>query len=87
MAGLLPTAAAWEQEAAGVPRRGQRRQWAQGKNASHDAPDVVIDWYPTLGVELAERDVKRPLVLIELPEAIQGKVDTLTDTDSGGADE
>jgi hypothetical protein len=41
----------------------------------------------TLGMELAERDVNRPLVLIQLPEAIQGKVDTLTDTDSGGADE
>jgi hypothetical protein len=84
---LLPTAAARKQEAVGVRRVGQRRQGAQGKNASRDAPDVVIDWYPTLGMEFAERDMKRPLVLIQLPEAIQRKVDTLTDTDSGGADE
>jgi hypothetical protein len=38
-------------------------------------------------VELAERNMKRPLVLVQLAKAVEGKIDTLADADSGSADE
>ena len=35
----------------------------------------------------AERDVQRPLVVVQRPETVQGKMDAFSETDSGGTDE
>jgi hypothetical protein len=62
-------------------------QGAQSQNASNDAPDVVVNRHEAFGVELAEGDMKCPQFFPHLPQAIQRKIDTLADADSGGADE
>jgi hypothetical protein len=46
-----------------------------------------MDRYPAFGIQLPERDVKRPLRGADLAQAIQGKIDSLADANSGGADE
>src|SRR5229473_3025120 len=79
--------AAGESEAVRLHRAGRRIQGAQSQNARYDAPDVVVNRHEAFGVELAERDMKCPQFFPHLPQAIQRKIDTLADADSGGADE
>jgi len=63
------------------------KQRAQGQKAIEDAPGVFIDGHPALGMELAHGNMKRPLILMDLPQTIHGKIDTLADADSGETDE
>ena len=66
-----------------------RRQRADRKNASHDPSHVAIGGYQPFGLELAERDMQRPLIHTNLPRTVQQEIDTLVsslaDADSGGA--
>jgi hypothetical protein len=45
------------------------------------------DGHVAFGMELAQWNMKRPLILTDLPQASEGKINTLADAHSGGADE
>ena len=49
--------------------------------------DGIVDRHDTLGVQLAERYVERPLSGSELAQAVKGEIDTLADADASVADE
>jgi hypothetical protein len=83
----MVSAAAWEQEAWRLFRPGGTKQRAQGQKAIEDAPGVFVDRHPAFGVQLAHRNMKGPLIMMDLPQAIHLKIDTLADADSGEVDE
>src|SRR5207302_2860139 len=49
------------------------------------APCLLIDRHPALRMELAQRHVKHRLLLADLLQAIQGKIETFTDADSSSS--
>jgi len=53
--------------------------------ACRDATDVIVHWDPAIGVELAERDVERPVAIAEMPQRVGGKIEKLADAHSGAA--
>ena len=55
------------------------KQRAQQKNAIENAPGGFVDGHVAFGVELAQWNVKHPLILTDLPQAIEGKINTLAD--------
>lgn len=57
-----PRATTRQQEAFRSSQKFRPGQRAQGQNALHDAPNLGIDGNEAFGVQLAERDVKRPLI-------------------------
>ncbi len=76
-----------QQETLGLCQAGGWRQRAQGNNAGHHPLYVILGQNQALGVQLAQRDMQRPLVRPDLPETVQGEIDTFADADSGGAGE
>ena len=81
------TSAAREQPGRGVgPSRG-RGQRAQSQNTRHDLSNIVIGWHEAFGVQLAERDMQRPLIGPQLPQTVPRQIDALADADPGGASE
>jgi hypothetical protein len=83
----MVSAAPWEQGAWRIFRLGGTKQMAQGHKAIEDAPGLFIDGHPAFCVQLAQRNMKGPLIMMDLAQAIHGKIDTLADADSGEVDE
>ena len=48
---------------------------------------LLVDGNQTLGVQLTERHMQRPLVFTQMAQAIQREIDALADTHSGSANE
>ena len=63
-------------------KRGREPETA---GAGQHEPRLLIDWHPTFGMELAERDVERRFLFTDLLQAIHAKIQTFPDTDSGSA--
>ena len=64
---------------------GGRAVLPQCNQACVDATDVIVNGNPAIGVELAERDVQRPVAIAEMPQRIGGEVKKLADAHSGAA--
>jgi hypothetical protein len=84
---LAAAAATREQVAWRLLQQRGAKQSAQGKNAIEDAPGGFVDGHLAFGMELAQWNMKRPLILTDLPQAIEGEIGTLADAHSGEADE
>jgi len=84
---LTAAAATWEQVAWRLFRPRGTEQSAQRKNAIEKAPGGFVDGHLAFGMELAQWNMKRPLILTDLPQAIEGNINTLADAHSGEADE
>jgi hypothetical protein len=84
---LTAAAATGEQVARRLLQLRGAKQSTQGENAIEDAPDGFVDGHLALGMELAQWNMKRPLIRTELPQAIERKINTLANAHSGEADE
>ena len=83
----MAAAAAREQKARRFLRTGGAEQRTKRKNAIKDEPCVFIDRNTVFCVQLAQRDLERPLLGAELAEAIHRKIDALADAHSRKADQ
>ena len=84
---MTAAAATWKQVAWRLLRPRGEKQRAQRKNAIENAPGGFVDGHLAFGMEPAQWNMKRPLMLTDLPQAIERKINTLADAHSGGADE
>ena len=66
---------------------GGGRLGAQSQNAGGRLADLRIGGDQPLGVDLADGNVQRSLVLGHLTEAVQSQIEAFADADSGGAGE
>ena len=80
-------AGARQQQACGAGQVVGRRGGTQSEDAGHDLSNVCIGRHQAFGVQFAEGDMQRPLVGTDLPQAVQGQIDTFADADSSGARE
>jgi hypothetical protein len=82
------------QQRAAVPAASQEQSVGRnGAQRSEEAQavdklaDGIVDGHETLGVQLAERYMERPLSGRERAQAIEGEIDTFADADTSVADE
>lgn len=57
------------------------------KDTREQRTEVGIDRNEAFAMKLAERDMEDPLMRTDLTQTIKGKIDTLADTNAGGAHE
>jgi hypothetical protein len=68
-----------------IGRNGAQR--SEEAQAVDKLADGIVDRHETLGVQLAERYMERPLSGRERAQTVEGEIDTLADADIGVADE
>ena len=79
--------AAGQQQALGFCQSGGPHDSTEGLDSCDDPPDFSIGGNEALGVQLAEGNMKGPLIGTDFSKAVEREIGAFADADPGGADE